>query len=105
MAASSPWTGVLFFSSPSFIQSNHQLTINREKILGKGKYGIVYEGVWGETKVAVKRILIKDAASNEQEEKALKMLHHTNVIKLFHVEEDQDFKYLKNSNSFQIRIL
>jgi serine/threonine protein kinase len=81
------------------------LTFDRQKVLGVGGFGTVYEGVWGGTKVAVKRILIKDAASNEQEEKALKMLHHPNVIKLFHVEEDQDFKYLKNSNSFQIRIL
>jgi serine/threonine-protein kinase/endoribonuclease IRE1 len=45
--------------------------------------------------VAVKRILIKDAASSEQEEMALKMLHHENVIKSFHVQEDLDFKYLK----------
>jgi hypothetical protein len=67
MAASSPLTGVLLFSSPSSIQSNHQLTINREKILGKGKYGIVYEGVWGETKVAVKRIPIDNAASSKGE--------------------------------------
>ncbi|EFX82937.1 hypothetical protein DAPPUDRAFT_315977 [Daphnia pulex] len=65
---------------------------HRQKVLGVGFSGTVFEGVWGETKVAVKRILIKNAASNEQEEKALKMLHHRNVIKLFHVEEDQDFK-------------
>jgi serine/threonine protein kinase len=81
------------------------LTFDRQKVLGVGGFGTVYQGVWGETKVAVKRFLIGDAASNEQEEKALKMLDHPNVIKLFHVEEDQDFKYLKNSNSFQIRIL
>jgi hypothetical protein len=93
MAASSPWTGVLFFSSPSFIQSNHQLTINREKILGKGKYGIVYEGVWGETKVAVKRIPIDNAASSKGELNMQIAFDHENVVKLFHVEEDDDFKY------------
>jgi serine/threonine protein kinase len=71
------------------------LTFDRQKVLGKGGFATVYEGIWGETKVAVKRFLIGDAAGNEQEEKALKMLDHTNVIKLFHVEEDQDFKYLK----------
>jgi serine/threonine protein kinase len=69
------------------------LTFDRQNVLGVGGFGTVYEGVWGETKVAVKRILIKDAASNEQEEKALKLLDHPNVIKLFHMEEDQDFKY------------
>ncbi len=61
--------------------------------------------VWRGVKVAVKRIPLEKAGSNEQEEKALEMLDHTNVIKLFHVEEDQDFKYLKNENSFQSRIL
>jgi hypothetical protein len=82
------------------------LTFDRQKVLGVGFSGTVFEGVWGETKVAVKRILIKDAASNEQEEKALKMLHHENVIKSFHVQEDLDFKYLKiNPISFRITIL
>ncbi|XP_046439799.1 serine/threonine-protein kinase/endoribonuclease IRE1-like [Daphnia pulex] len=92
MAASSPWTGVLLFSSPSSIQSNHQLTINREKILGKGKYGIVYEGVWGETKVAIKRIPLDHAASSKGELNMQIAFDHENVVKLFHVEEDEDFK-------------
>jgi serine/threonine protein kinase len=77
------------------------LTFDRQNVLGVGGFGTVYQGVWGKTKVAVKRILIKDAASNEQEEKALKLLDHPNVIKLFHVEEDQDFKYLKNQTFFK----
>jgi serine/threonine protein kinase len=74
------------------------LTFDRQKVLGKGGFATVYEGVWGKskTKVAVKRIVVGDAATNEQEEMALKMLDHENVIKLFHVEEDQDFKYFKN---------
>jgi serine/threonine protein kinase len=78
------------------------LTFDRQKVLGKGGFATVYEGVWGEseTKVAVKRILVGDAATTEQEEKALKMLDHRNVIKLFHVEKDQDFKYLKNQTVF-----
>ena len=76
------------------------LTFDRQKVLGKGGFATVYEGVWGETKVAVKRIVVGDAATTEQEEKALKMLDHTNVIKLFDVQEDQDFKYLKNQIVF-----
>jgi serine/threonine protein kinase len=78
------------------------LTFDRQKVLGVGGFGTVYEGVWGESKVAVKRFLIGDAASNEQEEKALKMLDHTNVIKLFHVEEDQDIKYFKIQTVFEL---
>jgi hypothetical protein len=61
------------------------LTFDRKKVLGVGGFATVYEGVWGKTKVAVKRILVGHATTTEQEEKALKMLHHRNVIKLFHV--------------------
>jgi hypothetical protein len=81
------------------------VTLDRKKILGVGGFATVFEGAWRGVKVAVKRIPLEKAAGNEQEEKALKMLDHTNVIKLFHVEEDQDFKYLKNENSFQSEIL
>ncbi len=70
--------------------------IHHTKILGVGGFGTVFECTWGGVKVAVKRILKSNAITTEQEEKALKMLDHTNVIKLFHVEEDQDFKYLQN---------
>lgn len=70
------------------------LSFDRNKVLGEGAFGVVYEGVWNNTIVAVKRIPIRHAASNEEEENALKMLDHINVNKLFHVEKDQDFKYL-----------
>ena len=69
------------------------LTFDRAKVLGNGGFGIVFEGILGETKVAVKRIPIDHAATNEQEENALKILDHINVNKLLHVEMDQDFKY------------
>ena len=72
----------------------NKLTIDRAKILGTGKYGIVYEGVWGENQVAIKRIPIDNVAtSNEREVNALKKFDHENVIKLLHVEEGKDFKY------------
>jgi hypothetical protein len=70
------------------------LTFDRSKILGTGGFGIVYEGVWDGNTVAVKRIPIHHVATNEQEEKALKILDHINVNKLLHVEMDQDFKYV-----------
>jgi hypothetical protein len=70
------------------------VTIDRAKILGKGNFGIVFEGAWCDLKVAVKRIPIENAASSKREESALQKFNHENVIKLFHVEENDDFKYI-----------
>jgi hypothetical protein len=55
---------------------------------------MVFEGAWRGNKVAVKRILIENVASSEREENALQNFNHENVIKLFHVEENIDFKYI-----------
>jgi serine/threonine-protein kinase/endoribonuclease IRE1 len=81
------------------------LTLDRNKVLGVGGCATVFEGTLDGVKVAVKRIPLEKAASNEQEVNALKMLDHTNVIKLFHVQEDQDFKYLKNQTVFELAFL
>ncbi|XP_046636657.1 probable serine/threonine-protein kinase fhkE [Daphnia pulicaria] len=70
------------------------LTLDRKKILGEGGFAIVFEGAWDGVKVAVKRIPLEKAVSIEQEVKALQMLDHPNVIKLFHMEEDQDFRII-----------
>ncbi len=77
-----------------------KLKIDRAKILGEGGFGIVFEGVWGEIKVAVKRIPVEKAASSKREENALKIFNDEHVIKLFHVEEDQNFKYLQSETVF-----
>jgi serine/threonine protein kinase len=68
------------------------ISIDREKILGKGGYGIVYEGTWRDIKVAVKRIQIENVENNKGGEEALRKLDHPNVVKLYHVESDDDFK-------------
>ena len=60
-------------------------------ILGQGAYGIVYEDTWNGRKVAVKRIQLFETTSKREEE-ALKKLDHPNVVKLFHVDKDKDFK-------------
>jgi serine/threonine protein kinase len=67
------------------------ISIDREKVLGKGAYGIVFEGTWMDRKVAVKRIQIENVENNK-EEKALQKLDHPNVVKLYHVESDSDFR-------------
>ena len=66
--------------------------LSSNKLLGKGGFGTVFEGVWCEKLVAIKRIPLSDLASNEREEEALQKLDHPNVIKLLHVENDPMFR-------------
>ncbi len=68
--------------------------ISQNKILGEGSFGVVFEGVWEGIPVAIKKIPKSDAKGIEQEGNTLKKCDHENVIKLLHVEEDKDFKYL-----------
>ncbi|EFX65544.1 hypothetical protein DAPPUDRAFT_117153 [Daphnia pulex] len=57
------------------------------RVLGKGGYATVFEGVWGVNRrpVAVKRVFLH-AEGTRQEEEALRKLDHPNVVKLFHAE-------------------
>ena len=66
--------------------------LSLNKILGKGAFGIVFEGVWCAKPVAIKRIAMSDITSNVREEEALKKLDHPYVIKLLHVENDPMFR-------------
>ena len=66
--------------------------LDKNKRLGKGAFGTVFEGVWREKPVAIKRILLSDIVSNEREEEALQKLDHPHVIKLLHVESDSTFR-------------
>jgi serine/threonine protein kinase len=66
--------------------------LSSNKLIGKGGFGTVFEGVWCGKPVAIKRIPLSDITSNEREEKALKKLDHPNVIKLLHIESDPMFR-------------
>ena len=67
--------------------------VNRNKILGKRGWGVVFQGVWHERLVAVRRVLLEDVESSViKDEEAVLKLRHPNVIKLFHIEEDIDFR-------------
>ena len=67
--------------------------LGQNKILGEGRYGIVFEGVWCKKPVAIKRIQLLHISSNQrEEEEALQKLDHPNVIKLLHVESDSTFR-------------
>ena len=84
------------------MEKKGEITFDREKLLGSGGYGQVYEGVWDNKRAAVKRILLinvdeqEEKASRDgeakQEEEALRQLDHSNIIKLFRVEKDLDFR-------------
>ena len=66
--------------------------LSSNKLIGQGGFGKVFEAVWGEQKVAIKRIALSDITSNQREEEALQRLDHPNVIKLLHVENDPMFR-------------
>ncbi|KAK4005038.1 hypothetical protein OUZ56_006762 [Daphnia magna] len=72
--------------------------------LGKGAYGIVYEGSWNEKRVAIKRIdktefFVSNSSADstnarqQREEENMKKLDHPNVLKLLHVKIDKNYKY------------
>ena len=66
--------------------------LDKNKILGQGGFGTVFEGVWRGKPVAIKRIQLSDISSNQREEEALQKLEHPNVIKLLHVASDSTFR-------------
>jgi serine/threonine-protein kinase/endoribonuclease IRE1 len=67
-----------------------EIQYNRAVPLGEGGYGSVFQGTFKGREVAVKRVLLNMA--NDNEEEALRKLDHPNIVKLFHVECDKDFK-------------
>lgn len=74
------------------------LTFDRNVVLGDGGFGVVIPGTWEiekgvNIKVAVKRVLLQKLKENDQhEEQNLKKLNHTQVVKLFCVLDDKDFR-------------
>ncbi|KZS01475.1 Uncharacterized protein APZ42_001857, partial [Daphnia magna] len=66
-----------------------KITFNRDATLGEGNYGSVFRGEFEGRQVAVKRILLNKINKNEEE--CLQKLKHSNIIKLFHIESDNDF--------------
>jgi hypothetical protein len=73
-----------------FQNNNMKIQYNTEVPLGEGGYGSVFPGTFQGREVAVKRVLLDKA--NGKEEEALKKLDHPNIVKLFHVECEKDFK-------------
>ncbi|KAK4014954.1 hypothetical protein OUZ56_027466 [Daphnia magna] len=60
-------------------------------LLGRGSFGTVFKGKFGGRDVAVKRVELHKV--NQREEEAMLELDHPNIVKLFHCENDKDFRY------------
>lgn len=72
--------------------SSFQMPAN-PKILGQGAFGVVYEALVDGKKRAVKRTeLIEIDISKRDGELFLKELDHPNVIKLFDIKSDANFR-------------
>lgn len=71
------------------------LFINKEAILGHGAFSVVYKGLYVTKCVAVKSVPLAriDEAKVKPEELTLLRLNHTNVTRLFFVDQCDLFKY------------
>ena len=74
-----------------------------KKELGSGGFAFVYEGFY-RLPVAVKRVQLEHVVSNPHEEAILRKLNHPNVIKLWHVESDSNFRYNITSRYYNDKV-
>lgn len=79
---------------------SEKLVYNDNDIIGKGIAGFVFRGSFGDDKipVAVKRVklaCVNKEAVQKRGEDTLKGLDHENVVKLFHVEQDEVYRSVK----------
>ncbi len=79
-----------------FINDRKMFSYCRKDIIGCGRYGVVFRGRFSGRDVAVKRIQLLDAnnESNSRELPNLRQLKHDNIVELFHVEDNDDFRYI-----------
>lgn len=75
---------------------NRLIEIDFNDVLGRGNYGYVFRGTLngssGAKKVAVKRIQLTDLRDLKNNNR-LDKLFHLNVIQLYHIEDDEFFRY------------
>lgn len=68
------------------------MELDKDEILGSGGYGVVFAGTYDGNPVAIKRIqLTDDLTELLREEDALKKFHR-NVVKLYSITSNDDFK-------------
>ncbi|KAK4011325.1 hypothetical protein OUZ56_020441 [Daphnia magna] len=68
-----------------------KIWFDRDALLGRGGFGTVLKGKFGGREVAVKRVELHHV--DKREEEAMLKLEHPNIVKLLHVEKDNDFMY------------
>lgn len=74
---------------------NDLLKFNRRRIIGKGGYSTVFEGIFENKKVAVKRVQQMDddwKRDVENEYQISARLNHPNVVQYKYCVEDIDFR-------------
>lgn len=64
----------------------------KKDVLGVGSFGIVFRGSHRGVDVAVKRIELHRLDPEEREAKSQMKLEHENVLKIFTVEKDDDYR-------------
>lgn len=69
-----------------------KIVFNNKDVLGKGGYATVFLGSWNEKPVAVKRVQLVDVDNCKPGEEGLRKLNHDNIIKLYHSEDNSDFR-------------
>ena len=73
------------------ILSGKKIFYDKNQIIGRGNYGSVFQGLFNNKEVAVKRVLLENVI--EREEEAFRQLdHHGNIVLLLHAEYQGDFR-------------
>lgn len=73
------------------MSKERKIKVDKNKRIGKGGFGDVFEGKFEGQQVAVKRVINIDLA-DDRESEALQRLKHLNVVELLYVEHGEDFK-------------
>lgn len=68
-----------------------KITYDRSRLIGKGGFAIVFHGTFNGIPAAVKRIE-HERRCDDKEERALDILNHSNIVKLYTFENNDDFR-------------